>query len=332
MTEAALLELPATPPRGYPPLAKEPEFDPRRHLALERPSRIITLRELGYGEEEIATCPSDFGITTPFRLLSEEGADALLEVCRNLAPYATSSGRIPRKVRGAVYQSKFLRDLCLSPEITHWLAEISGMGLLPHSIPHHLGHINYNPLDLSQNVDKWHVDTLRIDYVLFVTDPHAIAGGEFEYFMGTKHEVAQLRESGQPLPAERIMTPDLPGPGYAVLQQGNMVVHRAKGLKAPGERITMVNGYVPSDAEFPDYNRFDQIYHADPAHVAASEYARHIAWMGRERLQGFIKQGVYSEDRAALAERLEKVAQYLAQAATDIRKAGEKQLEHFGDG
>ena len=332
MAEAALLDLPPVPPEGYPPLATEPVFDPGRHLQLEKPERIIGLAELGYDADEIAACPSDFGITTCFRVLSDEGAAALLQVCRDLAPYATSSGRIPRKVRGAVFQSKFLRDLCQSPDVTAWLAGISGMGLLPHSIPHHLGHINYNPLDLSQNVDKWHVDTLRIDYVLFVTDPASIQGGEFEFFMGTKHEVAKLREAGQPMPPEKVMTPKLPGPGYAVLQQGNMVVHRAKGLKAPGERITMVNGYVPSDAEFPDYNRFDQIYHADPAHVAASEYARHIAWTSRERLQAFIDQGIYSDDRANLADRLEKVAQYLAKAGADIRNAGQGKLEHYGDG
>lgn len=331
MADAALLELPAAPPAGYPPLTQEPVFDPAKHLALEKPTSIISLAELGYDAEEIATCPSGFGITAPFRLLSAEGAACLLEVCRSLAPYATSSGRIPRKVRGAVYQSKFLRDLCLSPDVTQWLGEICGMGLLPHSIPHHLGHINYNPLDLSQNVDKWHVDTLRIDYVLFVTDPQAIDGGEFEFFMGTKHEVARLKEAGLPLPTEKVRTPTLPGPGYAVLQQGNMVVHRAKGLKAPGERITMVNGYVPSDAEFPDYNRFDQIFHADPAHVAASEYARHAAWTARERLQAFIDQGIYSDDRLSLAERLEKVAAYLAQCGGEIRRAGEKKLEHYGD-
>ncbi|TDQ82296.1 hypothetical protein A8950_2118 [Dongia mobilis] len=332
MAEAALLELPAVPPQGYPPLEREPAFDPARHLQLERPDRITTLAELGYGANEIAACPSDFGITSCFRILSDEGAAALLEVCRALAPYATSSGRIPRKVRGAVFQSKFLRDLCLSREVTDFLGEVAGLKLLPHSIPHHLGHINLNPLEVGQNVDKWHVDTLRVDYVLFVTDPATIRGGEFQFFKGTKHEIAELHRDGKAPPPERVVTPRIPGPGYAVLQQGNMVVHRAAALKSAGERITMVNGYVPRDAEFPDYNRFDQIYHADPAHVAASEYARHVAWTGRERLQAFIDQGIYTEDRAALADRLEKVADYLARAGADIRNAGAGKLEHFGDG
>ena len=173
--------------------------------------------------------------------------------------------------------------------------------MVPHSIPHQLGHLNYNPLKVGQNVDKWHVDTLRIDYVMFVTDPNAVEGGEFEYFRGTKHEVKALHGAGQTLPPERTIAPRLPGPGYAVLQQGNMVVHRAKGLRRAAERITMVNGYVPSDFSVADYTRFDQLALADPAHIAAPEYARHAAWLGRERLQALIDEPLYNADRMAIA-------------------------------
>ena len=118
-------------------------------------------------------------------------------------------------------------------------------------MPHQLGHLNYNPEQAGENVDKWHADTLRIDFVLFVTDPNAIEGGEFEFFRGTTDEVRKLKADGQPLPADRVVAAPIPGPGYAVLQQGNMVVHRAKALSAPGERITLVNGYVPADMRFP---------------------------------------------------------------------------------
>ena len=77
-------------------------------------------------------------------------------------------------VRGGAYQSRFLRDLCLSPDVAEWISEICGAAMVPHSIPHQLGHLNYNPLKLGENVDKWHVDTLRVDYVMFVTDPNAV--------------------------------------------------------------------------------------------------------------------------------------------------------------
>jgi hypothetical protein len=235
-------------------------------------------------------------------------------------------------VRGGAYQSRFLHDLCLSPEVTHWISEICGAPVMPHSIPHQLGHLNYNPLKLGENVDKWHVDTLRIDYVMFVTDPNAVEGGEFQYFMGTRHEAKALHRAGQTLPADRTITPCLPGAGYAVLQQGNMVVHRATGLRRAAERITMVNGYVPGDPDFPDYTRFDQLFLADPPHIAASEYARHVAWVGRERLQAFIDRAVYSADRAALAAELDAVASYLSKVSAEIRDARDVPMEHFGDG
>ena len=159
------------------------------------------------------------------------------------------------------------------------MSKICGIALLPHTLPHQLGHLNYNPLEVGENVDKWHVDTLRIDFVMFVTDPKLFVGGEFEYYRGTKQEVAQLSAAGEPLDPGKIVAPDMPGPGYAVLQQGNMVVHRAKGLREAGERITMVNGYVPRDISFPDFSRFDQLYLVDPKDVAASEYTRHMSWM-----------------------------------------------------
>jgi hypothetical protein len=332
MALANTLEFPSISPDGFPALEREPVFDPARHLALERPERIVTLHDLGYAPEEVAACPTELGITSCFRILSDEGVACLLEVAHNLAPYIRGNERISRTVRGGAYQSRFLRDLCRSPEVTHWISEICGAPMMPHSIPHQLGHLNYNPLKLGENVDKWHVDTLRIDYVMFVTDPNELEGGEFQYFLGTRQEARAIHDAGQKLPADRTITPRLPGAGYAVLQQGNMVVHRATGLRRTGERITMVNGYVPADPDFPDYTRFDQLYLADPPHIAASEYARHVAWVGRERLQAFIDRAVYSADRTALAGELDAVASYLSKVSAEIRDARDVPMEHFGDG
>jgi hypothetical protein len=326
------LEFPITHPEGFPMLDGEPAFDAAKHLQIEMPDTIISLKEFGYTDEDISECPCDFGITNVFRILSDEGAQCMLEVARMLEPYVKSNARISRNVRGGAYQSKFLRDLCQSPELTEAVSKICGSPMLPHTIPHQLGHMNYNPKEVGENVDKWHVDTLRIDFVMFVTDPNSVVGGEFEYYLGTKEEVAELKKQGKPLDPAKIKAPVLPGPGYAVLQQGNMVVHRAKGLTEPGERITMVNGYVPRDVSFPDYTRFDQLYLVDPKHMAASEYMRHISWMGRELLDGQLKGFEFSEDRAKMADNFEQVAQMMAKAAEQLRKADEAKIEHFGDG
>lgn len=326
------LSFPAMQPEGYPPLPSEPVFDASKHLALETPETITPLDELGYSAEDRAACPTNMGVTSCFRILSDEGVACLQEVARALSPYARAAGnRVPRMVRGGVYQSKFLRDFCTAPELTEAISALCGAPMLPHTMPHQLGHLNYNPLELGTNVDKWHVDTLRVDFVLFVTDPNALAGGEFEYFHGTSHEVRALREAGQDLPLEKIRQADIPGAGYGILQQGNMVVHRAKGLREIGERITLVNGYVPADMSYPDYTRFDQLALVDPANIAGSEYARHVAWMGREALAGEIDAIGFRDDRAGFADRLDRVAALLAGAATELRSADKDQMDHFGD-
>lgn len=326
------LAFPSVHPSGFAPLEGEPVFDPARHLAPETPTEIVSLKDLGYGAEDVAQCPTDIGITSCFRVLSDEGVACLLEVARRLEQFTTSNPRIARNVRGGVYRSRFLRDFCLSPDVTEAISKICKAPLAPHTIPHQLGHLNYNPLEVGQNVDKWHVDTLRIDYVMFVTDPNTVDGGEFEYFAGTKGEMAALHKSGQGLPDDRIVAPRLPGPGYAILQQGNMVVHRAKGLTRPGERITMVNGYVPTDLRYSDFTRYDQLCLADPPHVVTAEYERHVAWLARERARQIIGSTEFSDDRAASAARLEAIASELQKAAEQIRSAADAEIEHFGDG
>ncbi len=318
-------------PDGYMALPKEPKFDPARHLQLEEPSEVISLREFGYSDEELKDCPTDFGVTNIFRILSDEGAAALYDVCKQLEAFTTSNPRIQRNTRGAVYRSTFLRELCLSPDVTAFLSRICGLELLPHTIPHQLGHLNYAPKEVGENVDKWHVDTLRYDYVMFVTDPKKNEGGAFQYFKGTKGEIAALKEAGQPLPPAKIISPDMPGPGYAIMQQGNMVVHQAKGLTAPGERITMVNGYIPRDPNYPDYTRYDQLVFADPAHVVTTEYSRHIAMHGQRLLEESIVSEGFSDDKAAYAERLRQAAAMLAEAADQISDSDNATMEHFGD-
>ena len=332
MSLARPLDFPQTRPSGYPALESEPQFDPARHLALEMPVQTVTLADLGYGRDAIAECPTTLAITSCFRVLSDEGVACLLEVVRSLERFTTSNPRIARNVRGGVYRSRFLRDLCLSPEIADAVSRICDAPLAPHTIPHQLGHLNYNPLEIGRSVDKWHVDTLRVDYVMFITDPNAVQGGEFEYFLGTKDEMAALRRAGDGPPADRVVAPRLPGPGYAILQQGNMVVHRAKGITAPGERVTMVNGYVPTDLRYPDFTRYDQLCLADPPHVVTAEYERHVAWLARERARAIIDNAEYSDDREASAARLDRIAGELRNAAEMIRCGSEAKIEHYGDG
>ncbi len=184
-------------PDGFKLIEDKASFDPKKHLQLEKPNEIYSLKDLGYSKEIIADSPVDFAATSVFRILSDEGSEILLDVTRKLEKFTTSSQRIARNVRGGVYRSKFLRDLCLSDEVSIFLSDIAGINVSPHTIPHQLGHLNYNPLELEKNVDKWHVDTLMFDYVMFVTDPKKIKGGQFQYFYGTKDEMAEIKKNNK---------------------------------------------------------------------------------------------------------------------------------------
>ena len=340
---SSALQFPATPTTGFPAIdpAIDPVFDPQRHLALEQPEFIYTLKDLGYDAATIAAAPSPIAATSCFRVLSDEGVAALQGVVQGLEPYCRNLQRISRAVRGGAYQSRFLQGLCLSPDITEHCSSLMQLPLHPHSLPHQLGHLNYTPKTPGENVDKWHVDTLRFDYVLFVTDPQSVAGGEFQYFKGTKDEMAALYADGQSFPEDRIVSPAMPGPGYAVMQQGNLVVHRAKGLDHAAmqkqsytgmERITMVNGYVPADMTHRDFTAFDQIYKIDPPEVISGEYARHAAWMGSQRLAQTLNQTPGSQDKAALAADLRAAAAELTLAADALEQAEMGKIAHFGDG
>lgn len=318
-------------PDGFAPLAAEPSFDASKHLQLEAPTEVLSLHDLGYDDAAIAVCPSDFAVTNVFRILSDEGAACLYEVSKQLENFTRSNERIQRNTRGGVYRSKFLRDLCLNQEVADFMGKIAGLDLLPHTIAHQLGHLNYAPFEIGTNVDKWHVDTLRYDYVMFVTDPKSHHGGQFQYYKGTKDEVASLTKAGKPLDPEKIISPVMPGPGYAVMQQGNMVVHQAKGLTKEGERITMVNGYIPANPLFPDFSRYDQLVLVDPSDVVAAEYNHHVSVHAQRLLQHVMETKRFSSDKEVYAEQLSKVADMLEAAAQDIRDGGKAKMEHFGD-
>lgn len=99
------LPFPAIMPDGVPPLPNEPVFDVAKHLQIEMPETIYPLADLGYSDAEIAACPTPVGATSVFRILSDEGAAALLEVAAMLEEFHTSNARIARNVRGGAYLS-----------------------------------------------------------------------------------------------------------------------------------------------------------------------------------------------------------------------------------
>lgn len=293
---AAPLPFPRELPSGYAALPGEPAFDPARHLALEPPRQTWRLADLGYTAQDIRHCASDVAVAGPFRLLSEEGTALAQSIALTLRELSQASDRTAKYVAGGVYRSKFLRDLCNCPAITEFISGIAGCALLPHSMPSQQLYLNYAPDDPAQAVDTWHLDSIGFDYVVLLSDPKTFSGGEFQFFLGTKGEAAGLlrtdevgltEANARDLPPSRVVSAAFPRAGYALFQQGTLVVHRATRLMQRAERITMVPGLVARDTRWPDPTKDTVADWGEPGILA--EFARHKAWLSQAKLAELIE-------------------------------------------
>ena len=324
--------LPRLKPKGYDAIAHDCEFDPAEHLALEFPEQRISLHDLGYSQSEIDACSTDFAVASPAQLLSSAGAQACLSVARALQAHATGCERVENMVRGGIYRSDFLRGLCTDPTISEFLSDIYGVAVAPHSMPLQLGHLNYAPSDLSKAVDKWHHDTLELDYVLMVSDPRTLRGGEFQYFLGTKQRAEEYAKRGEALPDELVVSPQFADAGYFLPFHGHMLVHRGAKLVKPCERITMVNGYVSLNPGATDPNRFDELRLVDPDAVLLTEWARHKAWLSQNKLKHLMEQAPFDASADELIAMLQASIEDVQQSIEDLKRPAPDAMSHYGDG
>ncbi|MGH6881629.1 MAG: HalD/BesD family halogenase [Hypericibacter sp.] len=232
-------------------------------------------------------------VAGPFRVLSEEGAETARTIALRLKELSWQSDRTASYLTGGVYRSRFLRDLFTSPELAAFLSSVAGTALAPHSMPSQQLYVNYAPEDITRHVDTWHTDSIGFDIVLMVTDPKAIKGGLFQFFRGTREAAARqlaapvaglIKGSNVELSSDQIESMPFPGPGYALFQQGNLVLHRATRLMEKGERITMVPGFVARDTRFADPTNVGSIVNWGEPGIPA-ELARHKAWFAHGRLE-----------------------------------------------
>jgi len=324
------IKFPSTVPAGVEGLDDEPDFVPSRHLQLEPSHEIYTLEEFGYSDEDIDRCAGNIAVAGPFRVLSDEGAAVLLETSRRLQVFKSRSERIAAMVRYPAYRSKFIRELALSPEVAKFVGEQLGADMVPHSLTGlALAHLNYAPDNLDEPVDHWHHDIVGVDYVMAVSDPTRLVGGKFEFFRGTKDEAACLMKAGKDLPKDRIVTAKYPAAGWAIVQQGNMVVHRATQLQELTERTTMIVSYVAADLDLPETTVIRDYTTMDPTHVVYPEWARHKAWIARAKIDRLLASLPFTDDREVLVAALEDVRGELDVAIEDIRDDSQSFLHRY---
>ena len=305
--------VPRGAPPGYEPLKSDVPWDPA-YLELVSPERVFTLEE--FGDRAAGwTALSPVAITTPFRLLSDDGVRVAQAICAELETSASGNERIAKRVRGAVYRSHFLSGLSSDPTLLGFLSELAQAKLEPHPVSHHAIHINYAPDDLDRNVDEWHRDAVSFDYVLMVSDPRPMKGGRFEYFFGSVEEGREVLGAGESLPSERIVRTEYPGPGWAVLQQGHRVLHRAARLEERYPRVTLVSSFWASHPAIEDPTDLATLRKADGREIALVEWSRFVALVTARKLQHF------AETQTDLATPLEEVREGLLASVSDVERA-----------
>ena len=319
--ENKTLPFPNQRPPSYIKLENEPVFEAGKHLNLGLPETVTSLTQLGYTDGQIKDCPSAFGVSSAFRILSDEGVAVMYETCnamyenRNIS-VGTGVNRLGSYVRGAGYRSQFIKDFCDSPELAEHLSIMAGVTLARHSVPAVACGVNYAPKDIRKAVDSWHVDSVDFDIAMMISYPKILDGGEFQYFHGTKMEgqgfLGIEGEEGKDteLPLERVVTVPFPAAGYGFMQQGNMIFHRACRLKKKAERITMVPSFVVTPPTAKDATNSVNMSGWDDPGLPA-ELARHEAWRASARLERLIDTISLQDDNAGLTQQLDEALEPL---------------------
>lgn len=322
--------LPAAPP-GFDRARTDVPWDPR-YLELEPPARVFSLDEFGAAAAG-PTALSPVAITTPFRVLSDEGAEILQRICTELEDVATENERLPKCARGVVYRSEFIRGLYGDSTFLGFLRGLAQAPLEPHPVAHHAAQLNFAPEDLSKNVDQWHRDVVSFDFVLMVSDPRPMKGGRFEYFAGSVEEGRELLVNGSGLPEERVVKVEFPGAGWAVLQQGHRVLHRAARLEERYPRVTMVCSYYTPHPKLEDPTDLATLRKVDGREIALVEWSRYAAVVVARKLERF------AATETDFRRPLEEVRDALRSSIVDVEQAiaefdreDEGRLISFGSG
>ena len=256
-----------------------------RYLQLERPAEVHTFAQFGHVDEDVLLSP--VAVTEPFRVLSDEGVAVALEISRDLEKIAVGDAR-SKRMRGCTYRSRFFDGMYRDPELVSFLAELAQAELREHPIGHHQVQLNFAPDEVGRDVDVWHYDVVAYDFVMLLTDPAAMKGGNTEFFQGTVEEGMGILAERGTIPPERIGAVRYPAAGWAFLQQGHQVLHRAARLEQAYPRVSLVASYYCADPRFREPTILPPLRRADGRDPALVEWAGYAAYRTVERLRAFL--------------------------------------------
>ncbi|KAI1851232.1 hypothetical protein JX266_003307 [Neoarthrinium moseri] len=266
---AAAAVLPASSPGKSTsvPLIVEPkvthvlgneEFDPKKHLTFQEPSKIYTMNDIGFPDSNGI---SPVAVSEPFQLFSEEAVmrmrkEVLSDEVMTNCKYSSNIAHC--QLRGfANKYAPFTYDLWKHPDTLAIISKIAGIDLVT-EMDLEIAHINLSikseeeqhqemdafneraqyeadegiagcPWEDDTPIVGWHRDSYPFVCVTMLSDCTNMIGGETALRTGNG-DIMKVRG---------------PQMGCAVVMQGRYIEHQALRALGTTERITMVTSFRP---------------------------------------------------------------------------------------
>ncbi|KAM0327634.1 hypothetical protein ACHAQA_005927 [Verticillium albo-atrum] len=217
---------------------KREVFNPEKHLAYQRPGKIITMKDIGL--DGLGISPN--AISEPFPLFTPEAirqmrAEIFSEESLANCQYSSTFCKNMIRAMGTAI-APFIYDAWNSPEVLEIISEVAGVELVP-VFDIDIANINIS-FDSGTNLTTvkeksadetpafaWHYDSFPFVCVTMLSDCEGMIGGE----------TAVRTPSGE------IMKIRGPSMGTAVVLQGRYIEHQALKAFGGSERISMVTSF-----------------------------------------------------------------------------------------
>ncbi|KAK2753592.1 hypothetical protein FQN54_007369 [Arachnomyces sp. PD_36] len=289
-------------------------FNAGKHLEHTPPTKIYSMKELGYSE---GSGVSPIGVSEPFPLFSAEAIEQMrIEILGDdvLKGFQYSSGLAQCQLRGfAPKHAPFIYDAWKSPETLAIISEIAGIELVP-AMDWEIGHVNIsvqperqknnNNADAKPIVD-WHTDSYPFVVVTMLSDCSTMVGGETALRKGDG-EVMKVRgpqmvsiERNPPMAELAQAAAAVIGQSKltwisiqdcAVVLQGRYIEHQALRALGGKERITMVTSFRPRSPMLPDDTVLTTVRPVSDLSELYFQFAEYRLEILEERIRGYLKE------------------------------------------
>ncbi|MFJ4682331.1 hypothetical protein [Streptomyces sp. NPDC088789] len=255
-----------TAPYDHP----EPRWETRfvQNLSGRRPT-TTRLADFGYRDHELPGrpgLPDDLAMAGPVRLLTDDGARALRDICRALKPRAVRDDHgVPHRLRDVESLSPFVHAMVRDAVFLDTVSRLVGVPLVPHPLRDAgVQTYYYGPPAPSEarTGAAWHLDGMNYVFTMTLSDRADHDGGAHLYFKGHPDDFDAHREDitrrGPAHP--RVHKAPFLHVGDTMFTRGSRVYHAVTPVTR-GERVTLAVSLFCPLLGGQDENRF---WHSAP--------------------------------------------------------------------